>query len=246
MIGDPHQHVKLVRRIINFEQSDYVVVLGDWFDSHVYFSKQDALDTAIFVKHFLFTENCFSLIGNHDLPYLYANPSTICSGYSKTTNDTVNEVFGKDFQQIREKFKWFLWIDDWFVSHGGLHTNHFPPIWKTVNKQTVTEFLNDQIKQAEITLINNGTHWLYRSGKARGGTQPIGGLTWLDFRKEFVPIEEFRQIVGHTYMGQTVKTHVENGSLDIHDCDLCIDTQLCEYLIITSGKIEVKKSIDIY
>jgi len=85
------------------------------------------------------------------------------------------------------------------------------------------------------------------SGKITPGGKKGGGIVWLDFKQEFQPIEGLKQIVGHTYhKNGRVNPHHLDGNLNPADCDnLCIDNGLNEYIVISNGKLEIKKFLDI-
>lgn len=244
VVSDMHQEVYKMERILQRENYDICVMLGDEFDSFDFNSQEDAIKTCNFIKKYIFKDNFFFLLGNHTIQYLYDNPTTICSGYYKWKDTLITKEFGSFLPAIREKFLWYLWIDDFLCSHAGVNTYHFPPNL-TVNKDGVTKWLDEQIKFAEPPLINGGYHWLYGAGAARGGRQNIGGIIWQDFGCEFEPIEELNQIVGHT-SHRTVLNHVEDGNVDLTQAkNLDIDCHLSQWILIQDGKIIIRNYSDL-
>lgn len=244
LFSDVHQDIDRLESILKKENYDVAVCLGDWFDSHSRNTVEDWEKTCAFLKKWIVKPNFITCLGNHDIHYLFGNRTTICSGYYPQKDELIEKRFGSDMPAIRNKFLWYLWIDDFLCSHAGVNTYHFPPNIH-VNKKAITAWLDDQIKTAELSLVNGGYHWLYGAGAARGGRQNIGGITWQDFDDEFEPIDGLKQIVGHT-SHRTILNHVTDGSVDLTQADnLDIDCHLTEYVKIFNGKLEIKKHYDL-
>lgn len=71
---------------------------------------------------------------------------------------------------------------------------------------------------------------------ARGGDHCVGGVTWLDWRREFVASPDIgRQIVGHTTMFSGRPDVINLGGLSESWCIVC--QQNC-YGIITDRRFE--------
>ena len=244
VLSDSHQEIDRMEYILKHENYDIVVHLGDHFDSFTHNSEYDAEKTCNFLKKWMFKDNFFTCVGNHDISYLNDNPTTICSGYDRSKDVFISDCLGNFLSPIRDKFKWYIWINDFLCSHAGINTYHFDPMME-VTKDGITKWLDKQIKVADIKLIDGEYHWLYGAGAARGGRQNIGGITWQDFSAEFEPIEEVKQLVGHTSNNTIIPHHTE-GSLDPNDWkNIDIDCHLSEYLMITNSKITIKKFIDL-
>ena len=90
----------------------------------------------------------------------------------------------------------------------------------------------DEIEKGEIALLSGDKYWLYCAGVARFGNEIIGGITWLDFEEEFVPIEGLDQIVGHTFHSAVIE----------RNNNYCIDCSLNQYLILISYLINLHLS----
>lgn len=137
-----------------------------------------------------------------------------------------------------------MWIDDYFCSHAGINPVHFRPN-QEINKLAITKWLDEQIKFAEPSLINNGYHWLYGCGQGRGGRLRAGGITWNCFDSEFEAVEGLKQIVGHT-SHSNISNHYLDGNMDIASCDnIDIDCHLNQYLLIQNGKLIIKDYKDL-
>ena len=96
--------------------------------------------------------------------------------------------------------------------------------------------LDNMAKEAISTLKDEQrvTPWL-QAGRGRGGTGRVGGLDWLDWSSEFVPIEGLNQIVGHSSRPD-VRTKTAANSYNI-----CIDTHLNHVILMDGdGKIHLK------
>lgn len=238
VFSDPHQEIDRVEYILKKENYDIVVCLGDWFDSFTHDSEYDVEKTCKFLKKWIFKENFFTCIGNHDVHYLYDNNTTICSGYENRKYRFISDCLGSFLSPIRDKFQWYIWIDDFLCSHAGINTYHFSPFIE-LTRDGITKWLDSQLKIAERTLIDGEHNWIYGAGAARGGRQNIGGITWQDFDSEFSPIEGVKQLVGHT-PHPTILNHQTDGNLDFTTCDnLDIDCHLNQYLIILNQKLKI-------
>jgi hypothetical protein len=243
VFSDPHQEIDKVLKIIKSESADIIVCLGDWFDSFHLNSEHDAEKTCNFLKEWVLKENFYTCIGNHDVPYLYNNPYTLCSGYYKWKDALITKNLGTAFATVRNKFQWYIWIDDFLCSHAGLNEYYLEK--QDVSKIPLSKWIDERIVTAEKSLFNNGHHWLYMAGAARGGRVNIGGITWQDFNSEFEPIDGLKQLVGHTAHSKIIPHHTD-GLLDYTLCEnLDIDSHLSQYLIIHNEKLEIKNYSDL-
>jgi len=238
IFSDVHQDINKLSKIISHESADINVCLGDWFDSFFFDSDTDYKSTAIELREdFLTKPNNITLFGNHDLHYFFNNKYTYCSGYKNSKRDIIKEALGKDINKVVDSFKWFVFIDEYLCTHAGLSNHFLPPTIQ--NNEDVYEYLANQANDANIKIRTDQLHWFYGAGKARGGTEKKGGLVWLDFDREFAPIEGLKQIVGHTYRKNNRVTEWRNTK------NYCIDTNLSEWMTITNGKFEIKNYKDL-
>jgi hypothetical protein len=238
IFSDVHQSIETLNKIITHEKADINICLGDWFDSFFFDSDIDYKSTAIELREeFLTKPNNVTLFGNHDLHYLFDNKYTLCSGYKPDNHRLINEALGESKADIVSKFHWFLFVDDYLCTHAGLSSSLLSPIIK--NNEDIYEYLTNQANEANIKIRTNQAHWFYMAGRARGGPEKKGGLVWLDFDREFAPIEGLKQIVGHTYRKNGRVTEWRNTK------NYCIDTNLSEWVTITNGKFEIKNYKDL-
>lgn len=245
VLSDVHHDIAKLEYILKKEKYDVIVNLGDWFDNFYHDSIYDAEKTCRFIKQWIFKDNFITLWGNHDIQYFYENEYAICSGYTKDKDVAINDIFSNLVYPIRNKFKWHIWIDDFLCSHAGIHPYHFPPLLSNISKESINEWLDNEAKQAEIKLINGGDHWFYRAGRGRGGKMKFGGITWLDFKTEFEPIDGLKQIVGHSFH-KNIINHQSEGILDFTESNnLDIDCNLNQYLLFNNGKFIIKNYTDL-
>lgn len=237
VFSDPHLQIDKLNKILSTETYDIAVCLGDWFDSFYYDNTTNLEKTCTFLKEWLFKSNFYTCIGNHDIHYLYDNPFVICSGFRMVKNDFIRKCLGDKIGEIRDRFLWYIWIDNYLCSHAGLNAYHFKPRME-INKQSISTWLDKEISQAEVNLKSNQSHWLYGAGEARYGPEKFGGITWQDFNHEFKPIDGLNQIVGHTYHSSVVCDPPESDPSLAKNLD--IDCTLNQYLIIKDGKLQVK------
>lgn len=236
LVSDIHHEYKMFKKIWRHESPDYMVCLGDWFDSKVRFDDEHVVKTAEKLKMFMAeSKNNISLFGNHDLHYFSDNLSTYCSGYSPHRKKIIREILGNDFENIKNRFQWHIFVDDYLCTHAGLHPAFVPDETKT--HEQMDDWLKKEGADATKALFKNKDHWFYRAGYARGGEMPFGGVVWLDYDDEFQPIEGINQIFGHT--------HRRTKQIGINRSNYCIDTGLHQYIVICDGKLKFADTIDI-
>lgn len=238
VFSDVHNEFHKTIKIIESEKADYNVCLGDWFDSFFYDNTYNYKQTAEYlVNEFLPKDNNITLYGNHDLHYLFNNKYTMCSGYEKRKQDAIDEVL--EGVVIVNKFKWYIWIDNFLCTHAGLHGNFIDPMCK--NNDDIDSFLEKEAKRADSFLISEKVHWFWGAGKSRGGGYKQGGIVWLDFNDEFEPVDGLNQIVGHTNQ----RTNSCAWKFVKDSDNYCIDCFQNQYLVIENKTIKIKNYIDL-
>ena len=196
IIPDVHNRIARVAAIVDHEQAEKNVFLGDWFDS---FGDTPTLNvkTARWVADRMtnYPDDEF-LFGNHDVPYAYCNRFTRCSGFTLGKDVAINAVLSPLGFSSRfwDKFKFHTFVGSYLCTHAGLH-----PYWvPQTTDLSISEFLTQSEKEARVALMNGRTHWLLAAGYCRGGGSTVGGITWCDFYREFAPVPGLNQIFGHT------------------------------------------------
>lgn len=237
IFSDVHQESEKLDKIIKAECADINLCLGDWFDSHFIDSDKACEKTAVYLKEFVSDPKNITLFGNHDLHYLFDNQHAYCSGFENRKRDIINNVFGKDKDAVVSRFKWFTFVDEYLCSHAGLCRDFINPMVNS--REALVDYLHAQSLYCDINIRTSQPHWFFGAGRSRGGPQKKGGLVWLDFDKEFGPIEWLPQIVGHTYRRKAEITKYAKTE------NYCIDTNLSQYMVIMNGQIQIKKFKDL-
>lgn len=238
IFSDVHQDLTKVQKILKHEAADINICLGDWFDSFYHDEDNHYGETTLYLKEeFLPNDKNITLFGNHDLHYLFDNKYTMCSGFEERKYKIINDIINPNKEEFRSKFSWFLYVDDYLCTHAGLHKMFISPI--VSNQYDLYEHLVIQSNDANIKARTNQHHWFYGAGRARGGGQDKGGIVWLDFDREFAPIKNINQIVGHTYRKQNRITRYSGSD------NYCIDTNLHQWITISNGKLQIKKYSDL-
>jgi len=220
IISDLHNRVDWVEPTLSLLKYNNVVFLGDYFDDFNDTNK-DAENAAKWLKQSLQTPNRIHLMGTHDMWYMFSKNKLLkCSGNSDGKRKTINKILTKE---DLEKLKPFCIIQNFYLTHAGIHHSFIKnnKVFNTVYIETKEAF-ND-IKGG------NFNPW-FGAGKARGGYQPFGGITWLDWNEEFEPIPNINQIVGHTTFDNPQEKHTENSK------NYCLDTKNKHIGILENGK----------
>lgn len=250
VISDPHVRWQVLEAIIRKENPDMVIVLGDFFDSHLEIGMglREQREMAQWLKKQLITcdramldglrYEFYGIKGNHDLPYCYPNSFISCPGWTEHKDLEVQSVMGyEDWDKLND----FIILDDILLTHAGLHTIFMPSSIKTIGD--IKKWLPREVEQAHKLRRENVPHWIFNQGY-RMGEQNIGGIFWChagmehssepDARyQEFQPRKGIKQMFGHTYQEKGVKIF---GDTD----NFCIDTFLKNYIMVTDGQIEIK------
>jgi hypothetical protein len=115
-------------------------------------------------------DNIFGLMGNHERSYLF--PDERCSGFNAAT---AAHILHMDLSSLLD----CVWVDNYLISHAGVSD-------ALLENENLS--LNEYLDAGNYTQV----------GYCRGGFDPIGGLYWCDWFKEFDPVVGVPQIVGHS------------------------------------------------
>ncbi len=230
-LSDWHQDSKKLNKVLSYESADIVLDLGDEYDSYNYNTKNALIETIQLREEMLSKKNYYCLLGNHSVSYLYPSIYTTCSGWESWKQNLINENFNKE---LRKNYKWYIIIDNYLCTHAGLNKHHLP-LNAEINLGWIDNWLQKESEQANICLGTKQKHWFYNVGLSRGGRDIVGGILWNDFNLEHIPIQGLMQVMGHT-SGTKVRSFNS-----VYRNDICIDSQLNEWLTITDGKVEIKR-----
>ena len=221
IVPDVHERIGTLRRILaNLAGPDTpVVFLGDWFDSF------DGVASSMAETIGWLNDNTCNplftfLWGNHDLHYAYQMDGLRCSWYSGE-RDRMIRAAGVDFG----RFQFSVVVDGWLCTHAGVHPSLLPALRPGRDAARLHEQILAATAHPWVTVPP-----ILQAGYTRGGRQPVGGITWLDWEAEFEPIPGIFQIVGHSE-GDHPREKISPDSRSI-----CIDARLRSFLWIDDGK----------
>jgi hypothetical protein len=171
IVGDLHGRVEIAEQILEMVSDYNIVFIGDYIDSYDR-SVEDQIGTLRLVLDAVNSSDgsVKALWGNHELSYM--NPVMRCSGYN---NETAILLAHLDLSSLLN----YTWVDNFLISHAGV-------------SQHLLEARNETIEE----YLGNGRY--NQIGVARGGGDPVGGLFWCDWFREFEPLPDTPQVVGHS------------------------------------------------
>lgn len=189
VIGDIHHHTVEAELVIARHSGRFrtVVFLGDYFDDFGD-TPERMQSTCRWLKESLQHPDRIHLLGNHDLSFL--NPSNTqlgCPGWSVAKQ----HVFDRECSDVaRDRLFLAVEVSAWVLSHAGFHH----ALIGGLRPNELVCAANDGLRK-----VLKGDHSPFVGcGYGRGGRDPFGGVTWLDWNTEFEPIAGLNQIVGHT------------------------------------------------
>lgn len=234
VIPDIHQNIDRLNSILQTpecQEAQEIIFLGDYFDSFDYDFYTPEM--CKFLNNNIENEKYIFLLGNHDIHYFSSIPNYRCSGWSFQKQSIIDLKLDKEVIRKIRPFKYEKILGEHFLfSHAGLHPSFVPFNFSDMlEDNTVYEWF-DYLEQSTMDKQVAGiSDTLFGAGMDRGGFQNFGGITWLDWRN-FVPIDNLNQIVGHSHrMSPDIKTNSDKNSTNIN-----IDTNLMYYLKIGLDK----------
>lgn len=262
IIPDVHLHHERAEKIISLVKPDLTICLGDVWDQFGD-TREDVISTAEWFKWSVNQSNRIFLCGNHCLHYWFKDNKDIsCSGFEQYKSVIINSIVKPEDWN---KLKFFYVLDDWILSHGGVHPYWIDPVKFrngeeiVITKEQLVAKLERDTKEC-ISLLNKNTYnWICVAGFSRSRSPFVGGLLWLDWNQEFMPIRGVHQIVGHTpnknnYRWKFLKENDNTIYESIHGCEpvlsyktsynVCIDTYppLKWYAIYEDKTLKIEES----
>ena len=266
VIPDVHQKLAKLEKILENNTFDRLISLGDWFDDF-YDTPSQAQRTAerIIELYSIYGENFTWLLGNHDVPYLFPNMYDYyaCSGNTRDKIKAIQEVFRGSSMPLgyNVELATVIKIDgcrDIVLSHAGVSEQHFSkPFSDNISSEDVLARCEQAFKKTNLLLQDS----VLCAGMARGGRQDVGGITWLDWRYEFMPVPSISQIVGHTPLSMPeiideLRTSVAPSevlpSLNRYilqpdkSYNINIDTHLEHYITLENNELLIHKASVLY
>ncbi|MFL6449592.1 MAG: metallophosphoesterase [Bryobacteraceae bacterium] len=192
VIPDVHERTKRLTQTVNKylqEGVDQIVFLGDFFDNP-YSTEEDIRSMARWLAAHIDDPRFVFLLGNHDMQYGWPSENYCCDGFTEFRQKVINEYMTPDHWRV---FRLFTWVGKWLLSHAGLS-----PRFVDSKRGFTLEELNKLQRQAFFALESGCSHPFIEAGLARDGDELVGGINWLDWNLEFMPIKGLNQIVGHS------------------------------------------------
>lgn len=206
IFSDIHLRHSYVDTMVEWEYPcDQIICMGDIFDAW----GDDARmvhDAALWYKAKLHNLRWVFCFGNHDVSYRWPdNPYAQCSGFTEAKEMAIRSVMTEqDWLKVRPYYA----IPEWglFFSHAGfdrhlptlLASKGFPAPPANPSLQQLTDYLDSEWPHVVARFSTQDSHHpLLGIGRARGGDQTIGAITWHDYR-EHTPMPGLGQIMGHT------------------------------------------------
>jgi hypothetical protein len=229
IIPDVHLRLAEMKNVLQaWGERGEVFFLGDFFDDFGDTPEGNA-EMARFLKNEILGKSGYKvLIGNHDLHYHPDCPRQLrCSGFSDEKKKAIGEILG------REEFAAMEWAGvagPYLLTHAGLHPRLIPALMPA-DPRELANWVNDTCWEAVRNKRDDEP--LLRAGYIRYGTQPVGGVVWMDYR-EYEHIPEVRQIFGHT----PLRSHSQCGP--DNEPSYCLDTNLqCVGVVGADGELKV-------
>jgi hypothetical protein len=191
IVPDIHNATERAEAIISAHGTgcDRIILLGDYFDDFGD-SAADAERVAKWLLQSVQDSRRVHLIGNHDLGYLGTEQTAEiypCPGWSIDKYEAASAVLqGFD----RRKLSAAVAFEGWLLSHAGFHRSH-------LEGRLMVQLL-DVCDEAFAKALGGVFDPIFAPSRARGFGDYVGGLTWLDWSREFTAIDGWHQIVGHT------------------------------------------------
>lgn len=255
IISDLHNRVDWIEDALSspiLQPYDRVVFLGDYFDDY-HDTPEDATNAARWLKQSLRKPNRIHLTGTHDLWYRFpSNPYIGASGNTIEKYNAIHTVINPNDWSL---LKLYHYEQNYLMTHAGVHQyiiseyvfrnkNMFDKYIVNNNLQLDSQNIINRIvgpaTEDALDTISEGfaDPWL-NAGFARGGSQPVGGIIWLDWNQEFEPIPGLNQIVGHTEHKKPAEKITSNSN------NYDLDTRNQHIGVLENGKFRYIETIEV-
>jgi len=219
IIPDVHQRIHQVKKVLEKENYDRVIFLGDWFDSFYEPPLVAGFEaTCVYLRELIAEhprkDDFTFLVGNHDINYIFNNTAPrgarhvknnhyYASGYTQNKCANFRKVFFENNLRdtfFIDHFDIAVFAQGWLLSHAGFIPQHLP-YGKDINWHV--DVLLPEVWENFRNVMHPRNTSICAVGVARGGRDAYGGPLWLDWNDEMFASQEIgNQIVGHTTLPQ--------------------------------------------
>lgn len=223
IIPDMHNKTAEAEHVIQKENPERTIFLGDYFDS---FGEgiEFAHETAIWLRSSLQKPDRVHLIGNHDLSYV-GNGLFPCSGFDSFKMWAIGRILGKEDWS---KMVFHVWLDDWLCTHAGVSRQFFD---NYSLGRDIRTFMKEEELEATKSIQSGSYHPFFHCTKTRGGFDRYPGILWCDY-DEFEDMTGIKQIFGHTPDSKVRKS----GN------HICLDAHLVYYGVYENKEMVIRRS----
>lgn len=223
VIGDTHGH-QTWKRILNDEEYDKAIMLGDYVDSFTLQPRDIADNLLDIIKHKeRMGDKLILLYGNHDHSYYHGER---CSGWNRVGHWLYGSLLEDMF---KEKMFELIHIDgDIIYSHAGVSDYWMREVAGFDKVEDIT-FENILSTNAGLDLLD----WNMIKGYDGYGDTISQSPIWIRPHSLLkCKVDGYRQVVGHTHL----RTPVEQDGIWFND-------QMPDYyIVVDDGSIEFKES----
>jgi len=242
LVFDPHEDVAWLQRILHAERGafSHLILGGDYFDSsQPEWGPEHARAMAVTLRELRqeLGSRLTILLGNHDVSYLEVRHAVLhglpvwprhyhAAGFSPDRAAAIHAELDDTFWCTTQLV---AMVHGYLISHAGVAGR----FWR--DDLAPAEAVSALEQHAALALAHVTDHYfpLLGCGGARGGREPIGGVTWLDFNFEFDDHEiPWPQVVGHTASSVGARQRGRSWCLD--------GNQTCYGVLDPSAGLEIK------
>ena len=222
VLGDIHGRTGW-KKIIDKEQPDQVIFLGDYVSPHDCVSESDQVSNLLEIMRFKdHHPETIMLRGNHDMQHLDYDWAQ-CSGYFQRVAELMVDLK----EEFLEKTQWIHVMGNTVFSHAGISRK-----WLAANKLTLDGI--NASPPSEPFGFNLSDSWdVY-------GTSPLQPPTWIRPKTLVnVMIPGYDQVVGHTEVEHCF--NVKDSNEIPHNLWLCDALDNGSYLVIENNEFYENK-----
>jgi hypothetical protein len=255
VVPDVHLKIDLVHRIDDREGEAAYLFLGDFFDDFDDCESSIARTAEWLQDRASRRVQDTFLLGNHDAWYLWPEVrGLMCSGNDYWKKTIIRDVLDCPAYWARVK----LWHEvpnasgaasaqggTWLLSHAGFHADLYRDCCRNDFADAAPLKLDHAMVKSHATrsLEHGSVPAHLAAGRVRGGHEPKGGVTWLDWNHEFAPIDGVNQIVGHTRGTEPRNSQgVGSSGKTLLSDNWCLDSDLRHYGVIEDGVLRIEEN----